>query len=55
MARNDATHQRAPILAGVFQDHASKFEVPSADEAALIYSRDTPMEEWLARHVSKGG
>lgn len=53
MARNDATRQRAPILAGVFQEHASSFEAPTADERALVYSRDTPMEEWLARHVSK--
>ena len=55
MARNDATRQRAPILADVFQDHASRFEVPTADERALIYSRDIPMEEWLARYVSNGG
>lgn len=53
MAHNDISHQRAPISSEVFQDHAISFEVPTADERPLIYSRNVPIEEWLARYVGK--
>ena len=53
MARNEVTAQRAPIRADVFQDHLRSFEAPTADERALIFSRDTPIDEWLVRHVPK--
>jgi len=53
MARNDVVHQRAPIRPEVFQDHASRFGVPTAEERPLIYSRNVAMEEWLVRYVAK--
>jgi predicted kinase len=52
MARNDVVGQRSPIRADVFEDHMSRFETPSADEQALVFSRDVPVQEWLARHLS---
>ena len=51
-ARNEVSRQRNPIREEVFDDHARKFEVPGADEAPLIYGRELPVEEWLARYVS---
>jgi hypothetical protein len=53
MAHNDVVHQRAPIRPEVFQDHASKFEAPTAEERPLIYSRNVPIEKWLASYVTK--
>ena len=52
MARTAGTRQRAPIAEDVFREHARSFEVPSVDEGALVFSRDVPVDEWLARHVS---
>lgn len=48
MAQNDVLRQRSPIAREVFDDHASKFEAPAADEKALIYTRNMALEEWLA-------
>jgi predicted kinase len=51
MARNDAVHQRNPIRANVFEQHARSFEHPTAAERPLVYDRSVPMEEWIACHL----
>jgi len=52
-AHNDVVGQRVPIREEVFQDHASRFEVPTPEERPLTFSRNASMEEWLARYVSR--
>jgi tRNA uridine 5-carbamoylmethylation protein Kti12 len=47
---NDRTRARASVTEPVLLDLLEKFEIPGADENALVFPFDAVPDAWVARH-----
>ena len=44
---NASTGRRANVLPHVLEEHIATFEHPAGDEAAIVYTPDQPVDDWL--------